>query len=247
VSVLIPERSIDAWLSIYLWRRFPGVQLWAPQAGWDFAVGRTGRGKVVLLEDKGCQRDGAMTRVTIDLRQLGRYLRDSISSSLTYYVLPDTEDAAVSPRFRRRRAWQVPVLPREAANAETVGQWLYVVSAWRLADFIVRRRRSAIWETTLRPEEVRRLPGARRLFEFCCELEECRAGSVTGGSDLRNRPPGVVPPPEERERFEHQRVFEWLETRSALEQDSEAIAFPESDRLKAPLSVWIPARLLSPA
>src|SRR4051794_28021919 len=108
MSVLIPERSLDAWLSIYLWRRFPRLRLWAPQAGWDFGLGNLPRGKVLLLENKGCERENGTDRVVIPVQQLTNYMNHRISSSLLYYVLPYPDHASVSPAFQPRRAWTVP-------------------------------------------------------------------------------------------------------------------------------------------
>jgi hypothetical protein len=101
LSVLVPERSIDAWLSIYLWRRFPGLRLWAPQAGWDFAFTGIGPGKVVLLEDKGCEREGRIDRVPIDLRQLMRYLRDPCRARLSITCCPTRVTAHCTLAFLR--------------------------------------------------------------------------------------------------------------------------------------------------
>jgi hypothetical protein len=51
-------------------------------------LGNLPRGKVLLLENKGCERENGTDRVLIPVQQLTNYMNHRISSSLLYYVLP---------------------------------------------------------------------------------------------------------------------------------------------------------------
>jgi hypothetical protein len=244
MTVLVPERTIDAWLSIYLSRRFPGLRLWAPQAGWDFAASNFPRGKVVLLENKGCERKGYEDRILINVPQLVAYLDHPVSSSLLHYVLPDPTDRSVAPSFAPRVPWSVPVVPPESDNRRGVGRWVWVVSAWSIAYYLATRRgRPARRTATIRANQVPTLRGARRLTDFCRELEDCIAGIVTDGRSLLPAPPGVRPPASDGDKdFAPARA--WVEARSPILDESVAGPLHPSP-LRAPLSVWIPLPRLS--
>lgn len=73
----LPERTVDAWVTAAIVRRFANARLWCPTQNavenWDEAVG-LGDGKLFLLENKAPEDvDDEDHRLTIDLDQLRRF------------------------------------------------------------------------------------------------------------------------------------------------------------------------------
>lgn len=84
----IPEKTFEHWASMYVAHRFPLGGLWWPTSGEDIRVEDLGTvpGKALLLEAKvpELQSDGSH-RVTIDIRQLTKYVS---SIAPVYYTFP---------------------------------------------------------------------------------------------------------------------------------------------------------------
>jgi hypothetical protein len=205
--VTIPERTIDAWLSIYLSQRFPLLGLWAPTRTWDFALDPgLPRGKIALLECKTTRLSPAGETARIRWDQLRRYLHHTTASPMTYYVFPDT-----GTHIRGRVAGSTPVIPPEATGLWTCSQWLWVISAWRLANHLVTTgARLNSGEFRVPVSEVMRIDGARPLLLWAQELENCQLGyRIEPEPGVGIRDPGVGPGPEDAEYVASADILEW--------------------------------------
>jgi hypothetical protein len=128
VSVVIPERTVDAWAAIELARRFPRALIWAPTQrqlpDYDLQVGV---GKLSVFEDKApaiTPTHPPAYRISINQRQLYNYLIQPFTRSRTFYVLPcpPAPPGAVPPPGARV-VWRL---------APSCRDWFKVVSAKRL-------------------------------------------------------------------------------------------------------------------
>lgn len=146
----LPERTLEAWVSIVVARRFPNARIWAPTAAstddWDVAADVAGDGKVFVLENKGCAPSEANFRpprtrpadhlIRIDMQQLRAYVGNRRLAPLTYYVLPVPPWSGVPsrPRWPFERDAPTPpiILPGEAGARRGCERWIRVVAAREL-------------------------------------------------------------------------------------------------------------------
>jgi hypothetical protein len=93
VPVSLPERTVDAWVSIYVASRVPDVRIWAPTQqqtpDYDIAGSLPGPGKLFVLEDKAPRTNDASGSHAFQLpiRQMWNYLRNPSLRDRTFYVL----------------------------------------------------------------------------------------------------------------------------------------------------------------
>jgi hypothetical protein len=221
----LPERTLEAWVSIVVARRFPHAQIWAPTAAdtddWDVAADVNGDGKVFVLENKGCAPSEANFRnppadppdhlITIDMRQLEAYVRNPRLAPLTYYVLPVPPWRGVPsrPLWPARRSPPNPpvILPVEGTARVGCERWIRVVAARDLQAVFAGMRRAN--HRSLHSAEV--LQFGVTLDGFLRRVRSCRVGWIIGmppGVEIDivkglNEPvedgPGRAPEPRERE------------------------------------------------
>jgi hypothetical protein len=177
----IPERTIDAWVSIYLAQRYPDMRLWLPTSGWDQAVDPgLANAKIALLECKTSEQHvtathGTHQRIEIDRAQLFRYLKSPVASRALYYVLP-----TFPADWAGNDAQTGPIFPAESSYWPHAPTWaLWAISAVRL--FHQLGGPAGIpanpW---IAAHDVPTVPGARRLPDFCTGLEDCSRGLPLG-------------------------------------------------------------------
>jgi hypothetical protein len=246
-QVLIPERTVDAWLSIYLSDRFPLVSVWAPAHGWDFEVNAgLDDGKIALFECKTAveTRPGRPGLIYVGLQQLQRYIR-SPGSSFLYYVLP-----APPAVFQARNEAAVPPSPpAQGRLLWTCQQWFYVISAARLwTHFVHGVVRAGSTSLLIRTDELSGLEGARPLWAYAQQFERCEAGyrvfppRPNGYSPLP--PPQGAPPREESdalEDWEGIRDIEWTEAQVRRDDEPAATSVVRGDGL---VFIHVPAASL---
>jgi hypothetical protein len=185
---LIPERTIDAWISIVVAGLDPTARIWAPtpraQAGsepWDHAVAGNGtKGKLVVLESKALKDDSALVarnpHVDIDLRQLMRLVYLEQKAKLpAYYALPSltTGDLSKTPMDNPLHWAATRSSPRY------VGEWIRVPSASELATH------PKVWASIQKGRKWRRLPSTEvgsqpwpDLVEFLAKARRCEVGRL---------------------------------------------------------------------
>jgi hypothetical protein len=136
MAMTLPERTVDAWVAIYLANEFPGVRLWAPTQNSlpDRDLGLRANGKLLVLEHKGTYEEWGRHRVQIHLAQLRTYCFSALRRA-TYYVLPN-------PCFGPRRYRPSELVPEEAASRVSppgprFEHWTHAMLAddvWRFLD-----------------------------------------------------------------------------------------------------------------
>lgn len=92
MSLILPERTVEAWTTAYIVRWHPHARIWAPTqndpAGWDhaFDLARSAPAghRAFVFEYKGVDVGGV---ISIDTRQLLRYVTRGLSNVL-WYLLP---------------------------------------------------------------------------------------------------------------------------------------------------------------
>ena len=187
----IPERTVDAWASIYLTSRFPSMRLWAPTVrgwdDWDFAGDPgLGPGKLFVLECKSTIPVGSEHVASLNWRQFARYLALPLTRSITHYVLP-------APPWRGSPGIPPPLVPHEAAGWRGCADWLYVIAARDL-----RRYFGGISTTLeLRSSSLPSIPGGKTLRGFVDGLLACTVGRRIDPKAAR-----VGPGPEGTDEFE---------------------------------------------
>lgn len=183
---LIPERTIDGWVSIVLAGIDPLAQIWAPtprgqarSEPWDYAVEGFGSpAKLIVLESKALKDDAAtrarIPHISLDLDQLVllAHLEQRIGLP-AYYVLPalTTADLGLG-------AVRGPLLwARQRLFPRQVGTWIRVPSATSLA--FTPRVWQAIYKGqashTLRADFVDQADWPD-LIEFIARVRRCEAG-----------------------------------------------------------------------
>ena len=215
---MLPERTVDAWLSVYLSDRFPLLGIWAPTRGWDFELDPgIGPGKAVFFECKTARRRGnpAGNVISVDLRQLWEYVHGP-GSSVVYYVLPNPPAA-----FNPRPAGALPAPPPESRFLWTCQSWFYLISAWGLwAHYRTGALVADLSHRLLRVPcgGLASLPGARPLWRFAQELENCTIGLRIeplddAAMDTPSRPlipPAATPPTNELDEYDDwQGLLDW--------------------------------------
>jgi hypothetical protein len=128
MSVVIPERTVDAWVAIEVARKFPRALIWAPTQrqlpDFDLSVDA---GKLFILENKAPSLSASQPpsyRITITQRQLYNYLVQRATRNRTFYILPCPPAPPWSvPPLEDRVQWRL---------APPCRRWFNVVSAKRL-------------------------------------------------------------------------------------------------------------------
>lgn len=252
--VAVPEKTVDAWLSIYLSQRFPLLSLWSPTRGWDQAVdtGVPPDSKLVLFEVKTSQERSHQQQIPIRWSQLDRYRKHPIAKRALYYVLPE---------FQGNPSGSDPgTLP---FPAESSLMWnvqynvLWVASVWSLLDYFRRRSSSVVNGNLWLPASelsAGNLAMSRRLFRLAQEIENCSVGlrgpswdgSLGGGGSRGARPGPDLPalPPDETEAFGDQieELLEW-QPEGAERPDPDVLDRGIADgggRIDRPLAVVLP-------
>jgi hypothetical protein len=142
----IPEKTLEHWASIYVLNRFPNSAMWWPASGEDVLVdlpqvAASGPGETLALELKTTAFTDGRHVLTIDVKQLARYLDPPSGPPLpVYYVFPIphwdgplTSRHGVVPVASNRTIAAPPQWRRHAAGPSWFGNWLYVMSAQSLS------------------------------------------------------------------------------------------------------------------
>ena len=129
MAATLPERTLEQWVTAYLVRRCPGIEIWAPtqNATPNFDVGAVRKGKLFYLELKGAkERDkGSSGHWTdIDITQLDGYCRNFPGDAI-YYLLPDPPYPPWEGLAANARNF-IPAAARERRGFE---EWAYVFRA----------------------------------------------------------------------------------------------------------------------
>jgi len=148
MPVVLPEKTLEHWASIYLASRYGGrgVQFW-PVDGPDIFIGLNsiGYGKLLWLEMKTATWTGGSPvtgrqQVEIDLDQLDTHASRTIP---TYYVLPAPPWAGTlssqAPAIRRTGS-SVLDLGFRRSRTYWFGNWSWVISAVDLKNALTLRR-----------------------------------------------------------------------------------------------------------
>ncbi len=143
----IPEKTLEHWASIYLSNRFPNGAMWWPTSGEDILaalphLAAQGPGKTLALELKTTEAKGAAHTLSIDTRQLDRYLNPPVGPPLpVYYVFPLphwagqlTSSSGTVPAAPSSTTAAPPEWWRRRVGSPWFGQWLYVMSAQSLSE-----------------------------------------------------------------------------------------------------------------
>lgn len=161
----LPERTVDAYLSIAVAARFPEAGIWDPTntpGMWDATV--MAAGKTLLFESKG--NEEGSNDIVIDLQQLDDYLSSPVAA-LVFYLLAD-------PCWSDARLPLTPGVP--ATTWDTFPDWAYVVPAAAMATATGLSQRSRVVRpsggTFTVPATGDMVP-AIRLRTFLDDLEEC--------------------------------------------------------------------------
>lgn len=118
----LPERTVDAWVAMYLATRLRSVLLWAPtqRTAVDFDFSVAADGKLFVLEQKAPVvhlRHGNHW-LEVDVPQLWRYCTHPQIAGLVWYVLPQPPYPAPSAAARG-----ASLLPALAASRSAGHQW----------------------------------------------------------------------------------------------------------------------------
>lgn len=91
MSVSLPERTVDAWVTAYVAKRSPDALIWAPTQrdtpDYDIASSLPGPGKLFVLEDKAPYANGHH-HFRLEVRQMWNYLLHPQLRTRAFYVLP---------------------------------------------------------------------------------------------------------------------------------------------------------------
>src|SRR4051794_34503944 len=100
MPIIIPERTVDAWLAAYLGERYAKVRLWAPtppaqkkKTPWDIEVASPA--KIVLFEDKAVWAERGV-RIQLRMQQHDRLLVLSSAGCPIFYCVPCPDFRAVT-------------------------------------------------------------------------------------------------------------------------------------------------------
>jgi hypothetical protein len=221
----LPERTVDAWVSVAIARAFPNARIWAPtqariDGNWDYGIS-LGAGKILILEDKGSTPLGPRQyklprnthRIDIDPDQLDWYCKsvDNDMGIPSYYVLP--RPPWIGPNTGSRVVPDQAIF-RTTSPAGAFEEWAYVIRCSDLKAQLGTRR--SIYTDRLP------LPGAWSLTEFFDLIKKCEIGRRVSGETetdiLERKALGQSLPPDQyagRAAFEEQ-VNEVTRAGSAL-------------------------------
>lgn len=235
MSRSLPERTVDAWVSIALCAAFPHSLIWAPtqnmvEANWDFGVS-LGDGKLLILEDKGAtpvtrQRKKPLDthRIDVDIDQLSWYCDDveSVTGIPVYYVLP-------RPPWIGRWTGSSAVPDQAVCRTGSVDgpfpEWVLVIRCDDLRGKMTGRR--GIFTDTLP------LAGSLSLADFIARAKRCEIGKViTGPGDGTSRAAKEVEPVTQQPR-------EPVQLRAPVQQ---AASTRQQTSVGSALAVFIPAQ-----
>ncbi len=184
---IIPERTMDQWISIVVAGVDPCARIWAPtpraQAGaepWDHAIDGSGsQSKLIVLESKGLQDDSAVharnPHVVINIQQLLLLVYLQLWEGLpAYYALPglrvaDFAAGQGAPMWHAK----MRLAPRQA------GEWIRVPSALEVA--LDRDVLPAIRKQQASRRLLSSIVASRSwpdLVEFLARVRRCESGRL---------------------------------------------------------------------
>lgn len=191
--VSIPERTVDAWVAVYLTRAFPRISLWAPTTrgwdDWDYAGDPgLGDGKLFVLECKSTVPVGTDHIARVGWRQFYRYLALPLTRSITYYVFP-------SPPWFGSPGAPPPLVPAESGRWRDCEDWMFVIAARDL-----RRHYRPTGDFDVLANDLPHIPGSQTLRAFAAALRSCQAGRRVGqGGERRLAEERDIPPDDEHD------------------------------------------------
>lgn len=170
VARSLPERTVDAWVTLAIGAEFPRAQIWAPtqvpkDANWDFGI-QLGSGNIFILEDKATSPTKNAHTIGIDPDQLDHYcwIDDGTPGIPVYYVLP-------KPPWKGGPTGRKDVPDQAACRLQSSSgrfeQWTYVIRCTDLLKQLNGRN-------SINTEE---LP-LDNSWCLACFLKEARQGSV---------------------------------------------------------------------
>lgn len=211
VTMILPERTVDAWTAAYITGRRWRARLWAPteqdpSERYDLgvALGQVGAiplppernpwpDKVFVLEHKGVDEDKAGPFVPVRVGQLFDHLAEDRSrgGQLVYYLLPDPVWRGVQPApygtvpaVAQRRTHGPRPYPGGPAAWPGFQVWAWVVHVEDLLTLLCA--------LLLRGAGNRFRPSARRgSQDWICRLRPGELGAIPNGLSLRDFLSGV--------------------------------------------------------
>jgi hypothetical protein len=188
----LPEHTVDCWVSAAIIARYPEALLWAPtqrSAGnWDLAFQRAGRGRCLVLENKGAvvnPNDPASHRIFLDLEQLSKYLR--MPGPSVYYVLPNppwpefvtVSSVSSAPAIPSAAACRTGTLCRTSDHAHgPFPEWAVVLAAQDLYGLVEPDINDGQRSMMVGCDTIERCRDAVSLRVFLDGLESGRFGGV---------------------------------------------------------------------
>lgn len=130
VARSLPERTVDAWVTLAIVPEFPRAQIWTPtqvpkDTNWDFGI-HLESGNIFILEDKATSPTKNAHTIEIDLHQLDHYcwIDDGTRGIPVYYVLSKLSWKG-EPAGRKDIPDQVTYRLRSPSGP--FDQWTYVI------------------------------------------------------------------------------------------------------------------------